>query len=57
MTIYIVQVRPSAVSPDIVENVVGFNDLRDAEAWADEMEEAGEYPENSLFIDVVELVA
>lgn len=57
MEIYIVQVRPSAVSPDIVENVVAFNDLRDAEAWADEMEEAGEYPENSLFIDVVELVA
>ena len=57
MKIYIVQVRPSAVSPDIVENVVAFNDLRAAEAWADEMEEAGKYPENSLFIDVVELVA
>ena len=55
MKIYIVQTRPSAVSPDIVENVMAFNELCSAEDWADEMEEAGEYPENSLSIDVVEL--
>ena len=55
MKIYIVQTHPSAVSPDIVENVMAFSDLREAEDWADEMEDAGEYPENSLMIDAVEL--
>ena len=57
MRIYIVQTRPSAVSPDIVENVMAFNDLRTAEDWAAEREEAGEYPKHSLSIDVVELAA
>ena len=54
MKIYIVQTRPSSVSPDIVENIKAFYSLRDAKYWADEMEQAGKYPPHALFIDEVE---
>lgn len=55
MKVYIVQHWANNTTQ--VENIAAFNDRDAAVDYADELEENGEYPKNTLFIDDVELLA
>ena len=58
MKVYIVQFQGfnSNRSIEVTENIAAFNNRVPAIAYADELEENGEYPKNTLFVEEVEIL-
>lgn len=56
MVVYIVQYCGALEGSDVTENIAAFNDRNAAVAYADELEENGEYPMGTLVIDEVKML-